>query len=275
MPTPDEVLDENRPYLKPVSPHRHANDKPPHTMPESEIYFFQPEQHPAHTYELDATGLIYHPPGRESAAVRWDAISYLKDVPGQKVDIVIKDSPAVIPLFYATRRFAELLDSVCTRLADLHREQIGVRTFSGQRSYLLHIGIVISVFALLIVFSTVKLRDFTVAWLFILATAVPMTVYLLRQPHTVTPEDDDLEIKDFIRTRIIDYARIHKLVFDLHGDQHTAYLCIKIQTTDGRKIKIQRFENLLLLYIFLKIKWDAARGRTGRRFRPVDPSATS
>ena len=244
-------------------------------MPESEIYFFQPEQRPAHTYELDATGLVYRPPGRKSAAVRWDAISYLKDVPGQRVDIVITDSPAVIPLFYATRHFADLLARVCNRLADLHREQIGVQTFSGHRSYLLQIGIVLGIFALLIVFSTANLRDFTAAWLFILATTVPMTVYLLRQPHTVTPEDDHLEVKDFVRTRIIDYARIQRLVFDLHGDQHTAYLCVKIQTTDGRKIKIQRFENLMLLYIFLKIKWDAARGPAGERFRPVDPSAAS
>jgi hypothetical protein len=246
---------------------------PPHTMTESEIYFFQPEQHPAHTYELDATGLIYRPPGRESVAVRWERIAYLKDVSGQRVDIVAADSPKVIPLFYATRHFAGLLAGVCTRLADLHRTQIGVQTFSGCRSYLLHVGIVLGIFALLIVFSTAFLRHFTTAWLFILATAAPITVYLLLQPHTVTPEDDYLEVRDFVRTRIIDYARIHKLVFDLHGDPHTAYLCVKIQMADGRKIKIQRFDNLLLLYIFLKTKWDAARRQTGKRFRPVEPTA--
>ena len=233
-------------------------------MPESEIYFFQPEQHPVHTYELDAIGLTYRPAGNAPIAVRWDAIAYLTDVSGQRVDIVATDSPQRIPLFYATRHFAELLARVCTRLADLHREQIGVQTFSGQRSYLLHIGIVIGIFALLIVFSTAHLREFTVAWLFILATALSMTLYLLHQPHTVTPGDDYLEIKNFIRTRIIDYARIHKLAFDLHGDGHTAYLCLKVQTADGRRIKIQRFENLLLLYIFLKIRWDAARRRGGR-----------
>jgi hypothetical protein len=249
---------------------------PPHTMTESEIYFFQPEQHPAHTYELDATGLIYRPPGRESVAVRWERIAYLKDVSGQRVDIVAADSPRRIPLFYATRHFAELLARVCNRLADLHREQIGVQTFSGHRSYLLHIGSVLALFALLIVFSTVYLHHFVVAWLFILATAIPMAVYLLRQPHTVTPGDDYLEVKDFIRTRIIDYARIQGLVFGLHGDQYTAYLCVKLQTADGRQIKIQRFENLLLLYIFLKIKWDAARRQGGDgRLRAVDPAATS
>lgn len=230
-------------------------------MPEPQVYIFQPEQRPAHTYVLETAGLTYRPPGRPPTAVRWDAISFLKDIPGQKVDIVLKNSPTVIPLYYATRGFAELMAGVCIRLADLHRKQIGVRTFSGQTSYLIQIGIVLGIFALLIGLSTVYMRQYTGAWLFILATTVPMTVYLLLQPHTVRPEDDHLEVRDFIRTRFLDYGRFHKLAFGLHGDSHTAYLCIKIHMTDNRKIKIQRFENLVLLYIFIKTKWDAARGR--------------
>lgn len=230
-------------------------------MVEPQIYIFEPEQRPAHTYLLDAAGLTYRPPGSAPAAVRWDAIRYLKDIPGQKVDIVVKDSATVIPLYYATRNFAELLAGVCAPLADLHREQIGVQTFSGRRSYLLQIGMVIAVFALLIGFSTVHLRQFTGAWLFILATTIPMTVYLLLQPHTVKTGDDHLEVRDFIRTRVIDYGHLSKLAFGLHGDKHTAYLCVKIHLADGRMIKFQRFENLVLLYIFIMTKWDAARGR--------------
>jgi hypothetical protein len=232
-------------------------------MVEPQIYIFEPEQRPAHTYILDAAGLTYRPPGHAPAVVRWDAIRYLKDIPGQKVEIVIKDSATAIPLYYATRNFAELLAGVCTPLADLHREQIGVRTFSGRRSYLLHIGIVLGVFALLIGFSTIHFRQFTGAWLFILAMTVPMTVYLLLQPHTVRTEDDHLEVRDFIRTRIIDYRRLRRLAFGLHGDKHTAYLCVKVLLADGQTIKIQRFENIVLLYIFIKTKWDTAHGRPG------------
>jgi hypothetical protein len=233
-------------------------------MVESKFYIFQPEQRPPHTYVLDAAELTYRPPGGTPTAVRWDAISYLKDIPGQKVDIMIKDSATVIPLYYATRNFAELLAGVCAPLADLHREQIGVRTFSGRRSYLLHIGIVIGIFVLLIGLSTVHFRQFTGVWLFIIAMTVPMTIYLLLQPHTVKTEDNHLEVRDFIRTRIIGYTRLRKLAFGLHGDKHTAYLCIKIHLADGRTLKIQRFENLVLLYIFIKTKWDAARGRPER-----------
>ena len=231
-------------------------------MPESEIFIFQPEQQPAHTYMLDADGLTYRAPGHAPVAARWDAIGYLKDVPGHKVDMVLTDPATALPLFYATRHFSRLLGTVCDRLTDRHRAKIGVRTFSGRRDYLFHIGIVVSFFILLIGFSTVYLRHFTAAWLFILATTIPMTAYLLLQPHTVTPEDDHLEVRDFIHTRIIAYRRLRRLAFDLHGDKQTAYLCVKIHLTDGRKIKIQRFANLVLLYIFIKTKWEAACERS-------------
>jgi len=226
-------------------------------MPEPEIFIFQPEQQPAHTYMLDADGLTYRAPGHAPAAVRWEAVRYLKDVPGHKVDVVPTNSAPPIPLFYATRNFAGLLAAVCDRLTDLHRTKIGSRTFSGRRDYFLHIGIVVSFFIFLIGFSTFYLRHFTAAWLFILATTIPMTTYLLLQPHTVTPEDDHLEVRDFIRTRIIAYSRLRSLAFALHGDKQAAYLCVKIHLTDGRRIKIQRLENIVLLYIFIKTKWEA------------------
>lgn len=229
-------------------------------MPETETFICQPEQHPAHAYELGATGLTYRPPDRAPVTVSWEEIDYLEDVSGRKVDVVVRDGPPTIPLFYATRDFAALLAGVCSRLADLHRTQIGVQTFSGRKSYLLHMGIVLGFLALLMLAGTVYLQRFTTARLFILATTLPMMVYLLRQPHTVTPGDDHLVVKNFIRTRVIEYAHIRSLAFDLHGDKHMAYLCLKVHLTDGRKVKIQRFENLVLLYIFIKTKWDAARG---------------
>ena len=88
-------------------------------MVEPQIYIFEPEQRPAHTYILDAAGLTYRPPGHAPAVVRWDAIRYLKDIPGQKVEIVIKDSATAIPLYYATRNFAELQPAAMTVLGPI------------------------------------------------------------------------------------------------------------------------------------------------------------
>ena len=228
-------------------------------MPETETFIYQPEQQPAHAYELDATGLTYRPPGHAPVTVRWNEIDYLEDVSGQKVHLVVKEPPQAIPLFYATRDFAGLLAGVCSRLADLHRAQIGVQTFSGRKSYFIHMGSALGILALLMLAGTVYLHRFTAAWLFILATTLPTMAYLLRQPHTVTPGDDHLVVKDFLRTRSIAYTRIRELAFGLHGDKHVAYLCVKIHLTDGRTIKMQRLENLVLLYIFIKTKWEAAR----------------
>ena len=232
------------------------------TMPETQTYIFQPEHHPAHTYEIEPEGLIYRPPGRESVAVRWEQIRYLEDVVGRKVDVVTGDSAITIPLFYATRDFASLLTAVCARLVDLHREKIGVRTFKGHTSYLVQIGTVLAFFAMMAVVGAVHLQRHTMVSLFLLATTLPMTVYLLRRPHTVTPNDTYLEVRDFTGTRRVDYARIRTLAFDLHGDKHISYLCLKIHLTDGRKLKMQRLENLVLLYIFIKTRWDAARAHT-------------
>jgi len=231
-------------------------------MLETETFICQPEQHPAHAYELGAAGLAYRPPGGAPVTVSWGDIDYLEDVSGQKVEVVVKKLPQAIPLFYATRDFAGLLAGVCSRLADLHRTQIGVQSFRGRKSYFLHMGMVLGFLALLMLAGTVYLHRFRAAWLFILATTLSATAYLLRQPHTVTPGDDRLVVKDFLRTHNIAYDRIRELTFGLHGDKHVAYLCLKIHLTDGRTIKVQRFETLVLLYIFIKTKWDAARCAT-------------
>lgn len=231
-------------------------------MPNTETFIFQPEQHPAHAYQLDAAGLTYHPPGRAPVAVRWEDIRYVEDVSGRKVDVVLKGSPKAIPLYYATQNFSRLLAGVCARLSELHRSRIGVQTFGARKSYRIQVGLVLGIMVLLMLAGTIHLHRDTAAWLFLLATTLPITVYLLRQPHTVTPGDAHLEVRDFVRSRTIAYSRIRALAFDLHGDAHVAFLCLKIHLTDGRAIKVQRFENLVLLYIFIKTKWDAARGET-------------
>lgn len=92
-----------------------------------------------------------------------------------------------------------------------------------------------------------------------------MIGYILLQPHTVTPGEDSLHVRDFVRTRFIDYTRIKRVAFDVHGDQYTSFLCVLVQLTNGRTIKIQRFENLILLFIFIKTKWDRSREKTSEK----------
>ena len=240
-------------------------------MPEPETYIFDADQGQRHSYEIGAKGLTYRPPGRKSIAVRWEDIRYLDDIPGLKVDIVLNDAPTIIPLYYGTRNFSALLTAVCSNLAGLHREKIGTQTFKGSVAYFVHSGLVLGVFLVLVLGSVFYLYRFTPVWLFVLTITLPMALYILLQPHTVAPENEMLVVRDFVRTRCIDYARIERVAFDFHGDRQAAFLCILVHLTNGRKIKIQRFENLTLLFIFIQTKWHNARGKASANVPPAQP----
>ena len=237
-------------------------------MREPQTYIFESDQHQAHYYEVRATGLTYHPPGRKSIDARWEDIKYLDDISGHKVDIVLNEAPMIIPLFYATREFPALLTAVCSKLAELHQEKIGTQTFKGNVAYFVHSGLVLSVFLVLVVGSVFYLYRFTPVWLFVLTVTLPMIAYILLQPHTVAPGDDTLFVRDFVRQRFIDYTRIKRLAFDVHGDQYASFLCILVHLTNGRTIKMQRFENLILLFIFIQTKWHRSRENASENLPP-------
>ena len=124
---------------------------------------------------------------------------------------------------------------------------------------------------MLVLGSVFYLYRFTPVWLFVLTVTLPMAAYILLQPHTVVPGDDTLVVRDFVRTRFIDYSRIECVAFDFHGDRHAAFLCILVHLTNGRRIKMQRFENLILLFIFIQTKWHNARGKTVDNVPPAQP----
>lgn len=233
----------------------------PHTkfMTEPQTYHFESEDHQIYVYQVEKDGLTYQAPGCKSTTVRWEDIQYLEDISGQRVDIVRNGEPANIPIFYYTHQFSNLLTHVCSKLATLHRDQIGTQIFKGSLTYFIHRGIVLGIMALLLLASVIYHFEFTALWLFMAAVTLPMMVYILQQPHAVTPLEDGLSLQDFMKTRFIAYDRIKGVAFDFHGDRQVSFLCVLIHLTNGRKIKIQRFENLILLFIFIMSRWDRAR----------------
>jgi hypothetical protein len=164
-----------------------------------------------------------------------------------------------------------LLTTVCSKLAALHRNQIGTQTFKGSLTYFIHRGVVLGILTLLLLASIIYRYQFTALWLFLAAVTVPMIVYILLQPHSVTPLDKGLALQDFIKTRFIAYDRIKGMAFDFHGDRQTSFLCILIHLTNGRKIKIQRFDNLILLYIFIMSRWQTATDAEPQITQPKPP----
>ncbi len=224
-------------------------------------YIFKPTMGPPHVYELDAAGLTYHPPTHEAIALRWEEIQFLEEGPGQKVDVVAVNPERVVPVFLATQDIGDLLDRLCTKLAVLHRSKMETLTFRATRSYFTHFAVVIGVLIALLMAGVLFLDAFEPAMFMIVAMALPIMIALVLQPIEVTPDADGLHVRNFIRQRLVPYDAIQSLSFDVRGDLHVSFLRVMLGIRDGRRIKITRFENLILLFIMIKANWDTHTAR--------------
>ncbi len=221
-------------------------------MTDNRLYTFSPTMGPPHHYELDAAGLIYRPPAGEAVHLGWEDIRFLEEGPGQKVDIVATDPQTVVPLFLATQDVDALLDRVCTELSVLHHGRMETLTFRATRNYFTHFTVVAGVLIAIFMAGVLFLESFEPAMLLIVAMTVPIMVSLVLQPIEVTPDEDGLHVRNFVRQRLIPYEAIETLRFDVRGDLHVSFLRVMLDLRGGRRIKITRFENLILLFIVIK-----------------------
>ena len=197
-------------------------------------YTFAPAMGPPHVYELDADGLTYHLPGEEAVVLRWGDIQYLDERPGQKVDIVAGTVDKPVPLYFATQDFADLLERLCTELAMLHREKMETSTFRATRSYFTHFSVVIGVLIAFVMAGVLFLNFFEPTMFLVVAMTVPVGVSLVLQPIEVTPTDEGLRVRDFLRLRLVPYGAIAALVFDVRGDLNYSFLRLVITLKSGR-----------------------------------------
>lgn len=236
-------------------------------MTDPQRYIYEPELQPPHTYEVGADGLGYRPPRGPRRQLPWEGIRYLEDIAGHKVAVVAEDTTGDIPIYYGTRHFADLMAEVCGRLAALHSDKLaGRRRFVANRSYVIHSGTVLAVFALLMVGGWFVLDGRIVVWLVLAAATLPMAIYVLRQPHTTTVSEEGIEVTNFLRTRFIPYSQISAIRFDRYGDKQSAYLCLRVQLVGGRRITLLRLEHLVLLYLMMILQWE-------RRWNKASPAA--
>lgn len=221
-------------------------------MTDSRRYIFAPTLGPPHVYDLDAAGLTYHAPGDREVALRWDEIQYLEERPGQKVDIVADNPDRVVPVYFGTQHLGDLLDRLCSQLSVLHRDKKETLTFRATRSYFNHFSIVIGVLIAFLMAGVLFLNSFEPAMLLVLAITLPLGVSLVLQPIEVTAGENGLRVRDFCRQRRVPYGAIETLAFDVRGDLNFSFLRIILTTRNGQRIKITRFENMLLLFIMIK-----------------------
>ena len=231
-------------------------------MTDTRQYIFTPTMGPPHAYDLDETGLVYHPPGAPEVALGWKDIQYLEERAGQRVDIITADPDLVVPLYFGTREFADLLGRLCAKLAGLHRAQMETLTFRASRSYFTHFSVVIGVLIVFFMAGVLFLNFFDPGMLLVLVMTLPISIHLILQPIEVTPSPQGLHVRDFCRRRLIPYGAIENLTFDARGDLHVSFLRVLLILRNGRRIKISRFDNLILLFILIEHYW---------RHRPPKP----
>ena len=218
----------------------------------SRRYIFSPTMGPPHAYEIDEAGLVYHAPGAPETALHWEDIQYLEERAGQRVDIMTDDPDRIVPLYFGTRDFADLLGRLCAQLAGLHRDQMETLTFRASRSYFTHFSVVIGVLIVFFMAGVLFLNFFDPGMLLVVVMTIPISISLVLQPIEVTPAPDGLHVRDFCRRRLIPYAGIKTLTFDARGDLHVSFLRILLILENGRRIKISRFDNLILLFILIE-----------------------
>jgi hypothetical protein len=229
-------------------------------MTDTRQYIFAPAMGPRHVYELDDEGLTWHPPDGETLVMPWAAIQYLEERQGQRVDVVSAATDETVPVYYATQDFPDLMERLCSRLAVMHRERMEVITFRATRSYFKHFSVVIGVLIAFFMAGVLFLNFFEPAMLLVVAMTLPIGISLVLQPIEVTPHEDGLRVRDFCRRRLIPYADIRSLDFDVRGDLNLSFLRIMLTLNNGRRIKISRFENLVLLFIIIKARRPAPAG---------------
>jgi hypothetical protein len=209
---------------------------------------------PPHAYDLDARGLTYQAPGAAEVLLAWEDIQYIEERPGQKVDVVGANPERVIPVFYATRDFVDLMARLCTALVAMHRDKLETIAFRATRSYFTHFSVVIGVLIAFFMAGVLFLNFFEPTMLLVVAMTLPIGISLVLQPIEVTPAPDGLRVRDFLRRRLVPYDAIKSLAFDVRGDLNYSFLRIILILHSGRRIKISRFENMILLYIMIKAR---------------------
>jgi hypothetical protein len=99
------------------------------------------------------------------------------------------------------------------------------------------------------------LNFFDPTMLIVAAMTIPIGIHLVLQPIEVRPDTDGVYVRDFCRRRLVPYAAIETLTFDARGDLHVSFLRILVILRNGRRIKISRFDNLILLFILIEHYW--------------------
>ena len=201
-------------------------------------------------YDIHEHGLIYRPDYGQKVNLSWWDIQYIEDCPGNRVDIFLKKQKEV-PVRYATNEFPILLKTICLKLSEIRRESFSSKKFNLTSEYSLHLNFVISVLVLSLLGSL--LVGYALFFM-LLILFVPIGIFILKQPFSLTLDDHSLTVRNLLRERAINFSEIENIDFEVKSNDYGSTLCILIELKSRREMTIKKFENIILFFIMLQIK---------------------
>jgi hypothetical protein len=153
-----------------------------------------------------------------------------------------------VPIYYDTGEFNILLKMICDKLAAIHEGIFQSQEFKASRGYFIHIIFFLFLSLAIIIFGIEydsKMMLAVSALFFILG------IHLMNRPLSILLSEKNFLIRNFLFKKIFKYSDIKELDFKLVGHEYSTYLGINIQLINDKKFKIQRFDNIILCYIFL------------------------
>ena len=213
-----------------------------------QTFCFEPFPNHKYYYDVCDEGLIFRPHQGETLDIKWEDIDYLQNSPNRRVEAYFNGGEDPVPIYYDTGEFNILLKMICDKLAAIHEGIFQSREFKASRGYFIQIIFFLFLSLAIIIFGIEydsKMMLAVSALFFILG------IHLMNRPLSILLSEKNFLIRNFLFKKIFRYSDIKELDFKLIGHEYSTYLGINIQIINGKKFKIQRFDNIILCYIFL------------------------
>ncbi len=215
-----------------------------------QTFCFEPFLNRKTYYDVSDDGLIYRPDNKEKVNIKWEDIDYLQNNPNKWVEVYFTGLEDPVPIYYDTGDFGILLKLVCDKLAAIHGGIFQSQEFKASTGYFVHIifGLVLSLVIIILGIEYDSKILLAISGLFVI-----LSIHLMNRPLSISLFEKSFLIGSFLFKKKFEYSDIKALEFNLIGSDYSTYLAINIHLRNGKKVKMQRFNQIILCFILLTL----------------------
>jgi hypothetical protein len=188
----------------------------------------------------------------EKTSFVWSNVEYIEDHSDGWICIVLNNLK-LIPIKYSTNEFPVFLKTICSRLADIRREDFRSQNFRLTPKYLFQLRAVVSMLVLALI---VSLPLSNALFFTLLALAIPLGVFFQRQPISLTLDNQCLTLHYLHKKTDIDYHEILNADFEILTNDYGSTLAIVVKLQGRKDLTIRKLEDIITFFIMLQIKLD-------------------